>query len=241
MGVEKVFDINLKLTDEDLAKIDKTAAKAQKKLQSTGGIFSGHHRDRALPKAFLRKQGKKDEGAIGFSQSRPAQEGAKLDSGGKAPDDTRAKRSFDDAVLDALQKKGVLKGVLESDLGAGKARTAFSFLSSPGPALLNILKTVPFIAAPFAVIELAKQVIAFLVKSRILNTIMIDEIDNRNDALRDKQTEQEILSGFTQIIITTRSGETSPRNSYNSFNVFNENQVLLEDDFSIRDTSGNIN
>lgn len=240
MGVEKVFDINLKLTDEDLSKIDKTAAKAQKKLQSAGGIFSGSHRERALPKAFLKKQGRREEGAIGFIQSRPAQEGARIDSGGKAPDDTRAKRSFDDQVADALKRKGILKDVLQSDLGAGKARTAFSFLSSPSSTLVGLLKTVPIVAGAFAIVELAKQVVAFLVKSRILNTIMIDEIDNRNDALRDKQTQQEILSGFTQIIITTRSGETSPRNSYNSFNVFNQDQVLREDDFSIRDTSGNI-
>lgn len=241
MGVEKVFDINLKLTDEDLSKIDKTAAKAQKKLSSTGGIFSGEHRDRALPKAFLKKRGAREEGAIGFIQSRPAQEGARIDSGGKAPDDTRAKRSFDDAVLDALKKKGVLKGVLASDLGAGKARTAFGFLSSPQSFAINLLKTVPFVAGAFAIVELAKQVVNFLVKSRILNTIMIDEIDNRNDALRNKQVQQEILSGFTQIIITTRSGETSPKNSYNSFNVFNTDEVLLESDLSIRDTSGNLN
>ncbi len=233
MPVEKVFDISLKLTEEDLGKLDKLASRAEKKLQKQGGIFAGAHGQRALPKSFVNKEAKKSQS---FESNQPAAGGERIETGGKAP---ITRDTFADAVEKALKKKGLLSDGFMKDAGIGRANQAFSLLKNPGAFFLNIAATVPFVAVLLQGGELLKGLMARLtVKGGPLDVFFIDRINDRLDALREKGLQKQILSGFEQIIITTASGETNPRNAYNSFDVFNRDQALLESDFAIRDTSG---
>lgn len=66
----------------------------------------------------------------------------------------------------------------------------------------------------------------------------IDRVDDRIDVFRSKEQQALIQAGLTQLIITTSTGGAEPRDAYNTFAVFNENQSKIESEFQIRNISG---
>jgi len=135
------------------------------------------------------------------------------------------------------EKKGKLQDLLQSDLGTGKARKALSFFQNPQGVLQNLLVTVPMLTAIVGAPKFAQLIIKLLQKKGgLLDRFFRDKVETRVDALRDKLVQQSIVSGFTQVIITSRSGSTSPRQSYNTFELRNNDRERLEEDFSVRNT-----
>lgn len=137
------------------------------------------------------------------------------------------------------EKKGRLENLLQSDLGTGKARQAFSFFQNPQGVLASLIATTPVVAAIIGAPLILKGIIQKLEqRGGLLDRFFRDRVETRVDALRDKLVQQSIVSGFTQVIISSRSGETSPRQAYNTFELFSNNRERLEEDFSVRNTSG---
>lgn len=141
---------------------------------------------------------------------------------------------------DKGKKKKQLRNVLASDLGTSKANRAIGMLRSPEAFFGNLLtKQLPILGGILAAVEIVKFITKELQrKGGLFDRFFRDIVNTRVDALRDKLIQQQVVAGFTQIIITTKSGFTNPRDAYNTFELANKDRERLEDDFSVRNTSG---
>ena len=128
------------------------------------------------------------------------------------------------------------QGLLKSDLGTKKAGTLLSFAGNPVSFMTNIFtRQLPILGGLLAAVQIVKFVAKELQKrGGLLDRFFRDVIETRLDALRNKGIQQEILIGKTQLIITTRSGTTNPRDAYNTFQLAREEREKLEEDFSVR-------
>ena len=138
---------------------------------------------------------------------------------------------------------GIIENIMGKALGGpANASKALSMLKNP-MALAKFLgpAAAPIFAALIAV-DVTKRVIKELTaKGRPFDRTFRNLIDTRNEALRTREQQQRVLVGFgegAQIITTTSAGTTSPRDSYNTYEQFNNNQAELEEKFAIRNDSG---
>lgn len=104
-----------------------------------------------------------------------------------------------------------------------------SFLTS------GVTKLIPFIGT-----ALAATGVIFAIIQRIdtFEKEFVDRVDDRISLARTKEQQALVQAGLQQIIITSASGSTEPRDAYNTFREFNENQQRIETDFQIRSTDG---
>lgn len=125
-------------------------------------------------------------------------------------------------LKDKLFPKNILSNVL-------KLQNPTSFFSS------TLLKMIPALGAIIGTtgifLALSKKVDDFQKK-------FVDSVDGRIDLFRNKQQQALIQAGLAQEIFTTEAGLTEPRDAYNTFEQFNNNQVAIERDFALRNTSG---
>ncbi len=150
-------------------------------------------------------------------------------------------KKFIGPVQPSSKKTDTLEKMMASDLGTGKASKAISFLSNPVGSIASILTTsLPILGGILAAFEIVKFITAELTKKGgVFDTFFKDNVNTLVNALRDKIQQSEIKSGIkTQLIFVTASGSTNPRDAYNSFEQFNNNQEGFESDFEIRRTSG---
>lgn len=233
MGFDDFLDLDVRLTDADLIKLDNLAAKAEKRLekskeelQKSGGIFGGQTGP-ALPKSFLKKQQEKL-----LTRDSSAEGDALKSSGVGAPTDLIRK-----SVIDEIkQEQGLLRKIMENEIGIDKASTALNFLENPIAGFKTLAtRALPILGGLYA----AKEIVDFIIqeltkKGGFLDVWFNDKISDRLDAFRDKVLQQNIRIGFDQVIITNRSGLTSPRDAYNTFELAAKNRQKLEEDFAIR-------
>jgi len=148
--------------------------------------------------------------------------------------DTRSiKQSFMDPLLiPKTQKEEGLRKIF--------GRQTFSNILRIGSNPLgfiqgSVVKLIPFIGTALA----ATGIFAALIK-RVddFQKKFVDNVDGRIDLFRSKETQAQTQAGLQQIIITSASGSAEPRDAYNTFAVFNEDQSRIEADFRIRDTAG---
>lgn len=66
----------------------------------------------------------------------------------------------------------------------------------------------------------------------------VNNVDGRINLFRSREEQARIQAGQTQLIITSGPESAEPRDAYNTFAVFNEDQVRIETDFKIRETEG---
>lgn len=128
--------------------------------------------------------------------------------------------------------------------GPAKAQKAIALMRNP-LGLLRMLATNPVTAALLAglvAVEVAKVIIRDLVrKGSIFDRTFKNVIFDRFEALRTREQQMRILVGFgptAQLITTTTAGTTNPRDAYNTYEVFNRDQIELAEKFAIRDSSG---
>ena len=231
MPFEDFFNLDDKdLTDKDLERLfnqiekkQKELEKTQKKLERQGGALANTERKtKALPQATALDE--VGVNALGETQSQAAI------FGGETANLPKGKTQKDIA-----QKRDRLKSLLNSDLGAGKASQALSILQNPTDFIIG---KVPILIGVMIAAGLVQQIWAELSKrGGLLSTFFEDEITTRLDAFRERLTTAEILGGFTQIINESPFSRT-PRDTYNSFELFTSNKEQLENDFSIRNKFG---
>lgn len=170
----------------------------------------------------------------------------KVPRGGDRPDEFIKKVRNPDAGLHIYGEDdapGTIEKVIGKVLGGpAKAQEAMSMLKNP----IKLVKflgpvAIPIIAALVAV-EVTKRIIRELVrKGSIYDRTFKNVVDNRVEALRTREQQQKYLIGFgdtAQLITTTSAGTTNPRDAYNTYEQFNNNNVELEEKFAIRNDSG---
>lgn len=246
MPFDDVISLDLRFTEADLDKLDKLAEKAENSLnkiqtvkakasKQAVGIYGGQRSGKALPKSTQaqmdRSKLERDSSATG-----PAVITSNRIKGQVGTQGSPIKRkNLSDEVK---EQKNLLNNLLKSDMGAAQASKAISFLRDPLGSVTNFLsKEVPIIGGIIQVVDIANAVIDKLTEAGgFLDVTFRDTITTRLDAFRDKMTQSSIRSGFTQLIITTKAGTTNPRDTYNSYQQYNQNRIQEEDTFAVRNT-----
>lgn len=159
----------------------------------------------------------------------------------KAADDIPTDTGKDDTTTaeddEALQKS--INDFLDDSLGgAASKETLLKFGKNPRGVALGLIKSLPFLGGIVAAADFAQAVLAEFQRIDEFFKVFIPDITDLHNQLRDREDTARIQNGDTQLILSVRAGSTSPRLSYNTFNLFNKNRVQLEDDFRIRDNSG---
>ena len=212
----------LEQRDRELKKSISTAQQAereQKRLESRGGIFQNQESDKPLPS-------------------------------GKAPRDLTALSKEDERFeknIRKLQEKikkdevaqfGNKSSFLEGILGKQTAQNIFNMGKNPIAFLTNAAKAIPWLGGVFAAKEIADFIVEELAKIDAFLKRFVDEAERRTDLVRSRIEQANISAGLTQKIITTASGGADPRSSYNTFQIFNDNQAELEGNFGLSNNSG---
>ena len=100
------------------------------------------------------------------------------------------------------------------------------------------MKGLPILGGVFAAKEIADFVIGELIKLDEFFKAFIDTIDERTNKFRELEDQARIQAGLEQIIITTADGSVDAKEAYNTFNIFERNQILIEEKYEIQNTSG---
>jgi len=237
LPVEDFTDIDLGTDEKTFDQLDKSAAKAQKSLEKRN-------------KELLKTQKSLDKAAKVREEAEGAFPQADVPIGAGAPKDI-AKLSKQDAKIekklrkleekikkDEIRQFGDKETILDKILGRTTARNLLSMGKNPKSFFTGIAKAIPFLGGVLAAKEIADFIIDEIVKLDKFLKVFIDEIDKRVDAFRTLQEQAEVQAGLTQRIITTASGSTDPRYSYNTFEEFNKNQADLEERFQMTNNSG---
>ena len=88
----------------------------------------------------------------------------------------------------------------------------------------GVTKLIPFIGTALAVSGIF---LAIITKIDNFEKEFVDRVDGRISLFRSKETQARVQAGLQQIIITDSAGNPEPRDSYNTFNEFNDNQQRI--------------
>lgn len=161
-------------------------------------------------------------------------------------------RRIDDQVqniIDTLEDSGKrapvpgqTKTKTQKEEGMSKlfGKKTFSNIVSVGSNPLGfvqgqVTKLIPFIGTALLVTGV---IAAFVQKINDFQAKFVDNVDDRINIFREKEEQARIQAGLTNLIITSSAGSAEPRDAYNTFREFNENQQRIENEFQITNTSG---
>lgn len=131
------------------------------------------------------------------------------------------------------------KGTFFSELiGPKAASNLFKMGKNPVGFMTGIAKAIPFLGGVFAAKEIADFIFEELAKIDAFFKRFTDEADKRLNLFFSRQESANISAGLDQKIITTESGSAHARDSYNTFERFNENQAELEGNYALSNISG---
>lgn len=139
-----------------------------------------------------------------------------------------------------IQQQAITQSEKEENLSKIFGKESLSNLlqagSNPtGFILSGVTKLIPVIGTALLVTGVIAQ---FVSKVNDFQAQFIDNVDNRINIFRQKEEQARIQAGLTQLIITSVAGSAEPRDAYNTFNEFNENQQRIENEFQINNTTG---
>lgn len=223
MPFDDSLNLNDDLTESDLQKLFNQADKAEKKLEKlkkNGGIFA----EQTSNTAVGNRAAVEFQGTPGLS---------KQDRKIEKKIERLLKKVRKDEAKNLGKDKG--DGFLSEIFGDVSAQNIIAVGKNPVAFLQNAL--VGLAGTGFA-IQIADMVVKEIQRLDSFFKRFVDIIDNRENQLKDKQITAEIAAGKTQEILTTRSGNTEARDSYNTFNEFNNDRASLEDNYAVRNTSG---
>ena len=238
--VEEIIDIDDDLSISQMQKLAKEAERAskeldrlQQKLDRKGGAFGGKAAGKTLPKN-LGLTG--SQSPIVFSESDLTKDDIKFEK----LIDRITKRIKKDQVkqFGKNSEEGRFGFLGELFGGSDGAKNILSFGKNPANFIEGIAKTIPWLGGVFAAKEIAEFIVDEIAKIDRFYKEFIDRIDTRERPDRTRESRARIAAGLEQEIITTHAGSVDPRDAYNTYEQFNNNQNKLEVDFQLRDTSG---
>ena len=175
---------------------------------------------------------------------------ANVPQGGQAPQGI-AKKDFKKPIAPPApaEEQSFAEKIFERLLGGpAKARQGISFLQNPQSGLVKLLQTIGGTGAGIAVgagvgmAAIALMLVKLMVaKGSIFDKTFRNIIDTRMEILRTRELQQRHRIGFgklAQLITTTNAGTTNPRDSFNTYTEFNEENSEFEYSFQIRDNQG---
>lgn len=139
------------------------------------------------------------------------------------------RRHTDDRTL--LQK--IFGGGISSN-----PRVALQFFKNPASFIYSTMAVLPLLGGIMAAKDIADFIWRELVKIDQFYKTFINGAEDRINALRSREAEALIRTGYKQVIITTQAGSYEPRESYNSYEEFNTSRQDLENRFATRNNSG---
>ena len=209
MAVDQILELDLsKLTAEGLALIDKQLGSIEEELKKAGKKPKQKQQKKGLLSQF-EKQDQKTE--------------KKLEKLQKQLEFNSISGKQSQNLKNKLFKGGKFSNILKM------AQNPTGFIGTTLFRMLPVMGAV--IAATKIIADLIKKVDDFQKK-------FVDSVDDRIDLFRSKQQQALIQAGLAQEIFTTTAGGTEPRDSYNTFEQFNNNQAAIEREFALRNTSG---
>ena len=237
--VEETIDIGDDLTESQMQKLARAAERANKQIeklerqrQKKGGVFAGLAGD-ALPKG------------LGLTSSgSPIQNSGNTKTKQDAAIDKKLARLTEKVEKDVVknlgqdQREGKLGLLGELFGGSVGAKNVLNFGKNPIQAITSIAQAIPWLGGVFAAKEIADFIIDEIIKIDKFFKEFIDRADTRARPDRELEQRARVAAGLSQEISTTLSGQTDPRDAYNTYEQFNNNQAKLEQDFQLRDTSG---
>ena len=229
MPIDDFLDLDLESDTSNLDKLDRDSKKAAVSLEK---------QRKALEKA----QKIREQGGI-FGQT-------KLPGGGGAPRDIaqlskrdqrieRKLRKIEDKIAkDQAKQLGNKSSFLEDLLGKRTASNIFAMGKNPKGFIFGIAKAIPFLGGVFAAKEIADFIVDELVKLDKFLKAFIDTAEDRENKFRTLEQQARIQAGLDQQILTTASGGVDPRESYNTFLRFNQNQGEIEGKYALQNITG---
>ena len=147
------------------------------------------------------------------------------------------RRKVSEKFKDPLLTPNIDKqSTLQKIFGRETFKNLLNIGSNPQGFLTSgVTKLIPVIGTALAATGI---ILAIITKIDNFEKEFVDRVDNRISIFRNKENQARVQAGLQQIIITDAAGNTEPRDAYNTFNEFNDNQQRIETDFAIRDTSG---
>lgn len=159
----------------------------------------------------------------------------------KMADDDKVKELESKLKSSDEEKKELQSKLKANDDNKEKEMTAkniFNMGRNPVGFMTGVMKALPILGGILAAKEIAEFVVDEIAKIDRFFKKFIDLVDERVDAFRSLQEQANIQAGLSQRIITTASGSTEPRYSYNTFDEFNNNQSEHERKNQMINTSG---
>ncbi len=145
---------------------------------------------------------------------------------------SKSQKTIDPLLIPKSQKEEGLRKIF----GRKTLGNILKFGSNPASFMTGaVTKMIPFIGTALAVTGIFAALIA---KVDNFQKEFVNNVDGRIDLFRSKEQQVLVQAGLQQLIITTAAGSAEPRDAYNTFAVFNENQSKIETDFRLRDTAG---
>lgn len=244
MPVEESADINLGIDEKTFDELDRAAAKAEKSLEKRNkelgkSIKKLESAERAKEREEKRL---KDRGGI-FTEEfgEPLPKGLTAKEQAEKRDkkiEKKFKKLEEKIRKDEVRQLGDKETILDKIVGKRAAGDIISMGKNPKSFVFGIMKALPILGGVLAAKDIAEFIVDEIAKIDRFFKAFIDEVDNRIDAFRSLQVQAEIQAGLTQRILTTASGSTEPRYSYNTFEQFNSNQAELEEKFQMTNNSG---
>ncbi len=218
--------IEITIEDEQFAKVQQTIGKRKKSREETA------------TDNFVRQMKRQEK--------EQAQNEKKL----KKQQNTKDKKEQKNLELaERLLNKRVDKWARPEEIAAEKriafGKAAIGQISNIGHPLgiaTNLIGRLVPLAVPLVIISATESIIKALTqKGSIFDLTFRNIVDDRNNVLRSKESQQEIRVGFegkSQLIVTTRAGITTPILSYNTYEQRNNNVLEFEKMRAVREVGG---
>ena len=244
MPVEEFTDIDLGTDEKTFDELDRAAAKAEKSLIKRNKELGKSIKKLESAERAEAREAKREEERGGIFTK---QFGEPLPKGLTAKEEAvkrdkkiekRFKKLEAKIKKDEVKQLGNKETILDRVLGKRSASNLLSIGKNPKNFMFGIMKALPILGGILAAKDIADFIIDEIVKLDKFLKVFIDEVDKRLDAFRSLAEQAGVQAGLIQRIITTASGSTEPRYSYNTFEEFNTNQADLEERFQMTNNSG---
>jgi len=228
--VDEFFDIDLESDFTNLDKLDRMSKKA---------VVSLEKQRKALEKA---QQQREKGGGIFGPGAIPKGAGGPKDIARLSKQDLKTEKKIA-RIMEKVRKAevkqlGKRKGFLGQLFGGKSAKNLFDIGKNPVQFMSTIMKSIKILGPILTAVAIAKFIVDELIKIDKFLKKFIDVADARINKFRTLQDQANVQAGLEQRIYTSASGTLDPRESYNTFEIFNRNQGEIETQYALQNTSG---